>query len=297
MPRVNFISFTFLCGFGLGAFVGVIMALVAIAVATPEPEPAIVQPDPAAAAGVTSTPAATVIPTQTVDPTPAGIIRTRATLNVHIGPAAEYAVLGTLAGGSQVEVQGRDDPGAWVAITFPPNSSARGWIPVTQVTGITFAQVLGLEVVPVTLIETSPGDSVSGDSTTPVLSDPFPPLLVTPDNPNPRVPRTPTPIPSIGPTDLAIAGVEIVAGGRVRVLVENLGPGDAPAVRVEVSAAGYESETLRSAALLRSGDTVALQTSDFRINAPVLVTVEIDPDGQLPDLDPSDNTLRLDLTP
>jgi hypothetical protein len=307
MPRINFVSFTFLFAFGLGAFAGIGLALLAVALATPEPEPTVIQPAPAAAADVpppTSTPTPT--PTATVTATPEPVIRTRATLNVHIGPAESYAILGTLAGGSEIDVSGRDSEGDWVAIEFPPNSAARGWIPAEQVDGLSFVQILGLEVLQATLIETAPRFPFStprssfdggGAASTPGFSGTLPPLLGTPDDPTPRsTPRPATPTPPIGPTDLAIAGVELVSGNRIRVSVENVGPGSVPGVTVEVRAPGYSTEALTSGSL-RAGQTLVLQTAELQLNAPAPVTVEVDPDGQLADLDRSNNVLRLELAP
>ena len=312
MPRINFVSFTFLFAFGLGSFVGIAMALLAVALATPEPEPTIIEPDPAALADApTTTPTPTATVMLTVTPTPVPVVRTRSTLSVRIGPAQAYAVLGTLASGSEIAVQGRDAGSDWVAIEFPPGSSARGWIPAGQVDGLTLVQIFSLDVLQATLIETAPRPPLStptssgfegaGGSATPGEgTGQGSPVAGTPDEPSSATPRAGTSTPtvvSIGPSDLAIAGVTSVSDGRVRVVVENLGPGDVPDVSVEVSAAGYAAETLTGPGILGAGGTVVLQTEALQLNAPALVIVVIDPEGALADLDRSNNTLRIELAP
>jgi hypothetical protein len=306
MPRVNFVSFTFLFAFGLGSFVGIAMALLAVALATPEPEPTFIEVPAAGAAAdaATLTPTTVATAAPTVTPTPVPAVRTRSTLNVRIGPDDRYAVLGTLAGGSEIAVQGRDTGSDWVAIDFPPGSSARGWIPAGQVEGLSLVQISSLGVLQASVIDTSPRSTATrtpagfdgGPNAGPGATR-TPPALQ--DDPTPRV-GTPTPTStpsSIGPSDLAITGVTSVSGGLIRFGIENLGPGAVPQFSVEVSAAGYADETLTVPVVMRAGDTVTLQTSELQINGPALVVVTIDPDGELADIDRSNNTLRLDLEP
>jgi hypothetical protein len=316
MPRVNFVSFTFLFAFGLGSFVGIALALLAVALATPEPEPTIVDAPGAAAMAdaATLTPTATTAPS-TVTPTPVPVMRTRATLSVHIGPDEDYAVLGTLARGSEISVNGRDSEGDWLAIDFPPGSSARGWIPVDQVVGLSLVQIDDLDVLQATSIETSPIETSPRPRSTPSSSgdngssdggnngggnngggDAGGPPARTP---TPRAASpTPTPTPAtIGPSDLAIAGVTTSSGGFIRIGIENLGPGAVPEVTVEVSAAGYSDEILTAPVILRAGDTVMLQTNSLQLNGPTLVSVTLDPAGLLADLDRSNNRLRVEIGP
>ena len=314
MARINFVSFTFLFAFGLGSFVGIALALLAVALATPEPEPTVIVADAAVADAATLTPTATLTATPPPTETPVPSVRTRSTLNVRIGPAEGFAVLGTLADGSEIDVQGRDVEGDWVAIEFPPGSSARGWIPSGQVEGLTLVQIMSLGVLQATLIETTPRfpfttptpatfDGAFSTPTAEAGTERGPPALGTPDETGSATPRpgtptpTPTPAVSIGPTDLAIAGVSEASGGNVRVVVENLGPGDVPWVTVDVSAAGYATETMTFPGTVLAGETVTLQTDELELNAAALVTVEVDPEGMLTDLDRSNNSLTLELSP
>jgi len=68
---------------------------------------------------------------------------------VRIGPSEDYPALGTLPAGAFLEVLGRDQTGTWLAISFPPNSGFRGWLPASRVTGIDVGAALQVvEVVP-----------------------------------------------------------------------------------------------------------------------------------------------------
>jgi hypothetical protein len=123
----RFVSPTFLIGFGIGAFVGVGLALLAIAIAKPESKTT-----QAAPIEVTATPRATAETRSTLTPG----VRTRGTAQVYIGPGGAYAIVGTIAGGQGVDVLGRDDGGEWIAVKFPPNSTARAWLRATDLEGL-----------------------------------------------------------------------------------------------------------------------------------------------------------------
>jgi hypothetical protein len=62
--------------------------------------------------------------------------RTTAVVNVHIGPSANYSVVGVLPRSARLEVVGRNPSGAWLAIVFSPGSTLTGWIDASKVTGI-----------------------------------------------------------------------------------------------------------------------------------------------------------------
>jgi hypothetical protein len=136
-PRFRFFSLTFLIGFGLGSFVGVGLALVAIALARPDstsrtvylPEPTFTVP--------TAPPGATATPT----------VRTSVAQEVRLGPGEAFAILGTIGRGDVVDIIGRDLQGDWVAIRFPPGSTARGWISSSQLQGLEGNQLEALAVV------------------------------------------------------------------------------------------------------------------------------------------------------
>ena len=58
--------------------------------------------------------------------------RTASAVTLHLGPSEDYVVLGTLQAGSPLQVVGRDETGDWLAIVFPPNSTFRAWLPVSE---------------------------------------------------------------------------------------------------------------------------------------------------------------------
>jgi hypothetical protein len=304
MPRINFVSFTFLFAFGLGSFVGVALGLLAVAVATPEAEPTIVEVDPAAVVEApTATPTPTLIPTLT--PTPVPVPRTLATLQVHIGPDEEYAVLGTLASGSELDVQGRDISGDWLAIEFPPGSSARGWLPANVVSGLTLVQISRLDVLQASLIETTPRQTFA-TPTAPTIFDGNDGLPTVTDTPSraatasPTRSPTPTPQPVIySSTDLALGDISLGADGRVRVVVINLGPGDVPgsSLTVSVSAQGLGAETLSGSGDLLANASTLFVTSALTITSPADVTVVIDPGLLLTDTARGNNSRSVSLAP
>jgi hypothetical protein len=76
--------------------------------------------------------------------------RVASTASLHLGPGAEYAVLGTLQAGAHLEVVGRDESAEWLAIVFPPNSTLRAWLPASQALGV--PDVEGLPIEPVRLL-------------------------------------------------------------------------------------------------------------------------------------------------
>jgi hypothetical protein len=335
MPRINFFSATFLSAFGLGTFVGVCLALLAVALARPADKTTVIDSPELAIAGTpTTTASATPLPSATATPLPS--IRTVTTLQVRIGPNEEYAILGTLAGGSEIALEGRDDTGDWVAIEFPPESNARGWIPRQEVQGLSLSEVQSLDILQASLIDTTPTSPDDADTTsdgsTGATAD-FPAATDTPTafegndgvptaTPEPRVtPRaTPTetdsddePTPAAtatrratatpttesiayGPTDLAFVGASANEDGTVSVVVQNLGPGDVPRVSVVVSAPGFPPE-LMSSGVLRVGESASFQTSSIQLTGTTSLSITIDPNGELTDSNRGNNTRTATLTP
>ena len=297
LPRINFVSFTFFLAFGLGAFAGIAMALLAVALARPEDKTTVIEPTPVFVAVVPSaTPSPSPVATPTATPVP--VQRTLTTLQVHIGPDTAYAVLGTLARGSEVEVRGRDSSGDWLAINFPPGSSARGWVPAHEVDGLTLIQVFRLDVLQASLIPTSPATSTptllegndgvpAGETATPGTATSTPASALT----------TPTArVPVFGPTDLALSSVGATSDGRITVVIRNAGPADSPSAGIDVTVQGVGSETLSTGTLL-AGQTVELRTSSLRLTESSTVVVTIDPVGLLADIDRTNNTRSFSLAP
>ena len=62
--------------------------------------------------------------------------RTRASVGVVSGPGVNYSVLGLLPAGAALQISGRDASGVWLAVAFPPGSSAIAWLPAAQVSGL-----------------------------------------------------------------------------------------------------------------------------------------------------------------
>ena len=78
--------------------------------------------------------------------------RTTTTVNVYVGPSSNHNVIGLLPDGARIEVLGRNETGAWIAIALGPGSKLTGWVEASAVTGI--ADVKGLQLAPTTPIGT-----------------------------------------------------------------------------------------------------------------------------------------------
>jgi len=268
VPGVRFVSPTFLAGFGIGAFVGVALALIAFGITRTEPEaPQIIQ--------------VPVSPTQTPQPlaTQPSPLQASRSAAVHVGPGEGFATLGTVSRGDTIDVLGRDFDGLWLAIRFPAGSSAKGWIPTVTVEGISFSNLQELAVLLPTPL--------------PIEIITPPPFLGTPGTPGTG---TPTPEGTSGPPstalDLAVFGITALPDGRVRVVVLNGGPADFTrgVLAVTVRTLTLNSETINYANNLPAGATIALTTSSFTIGTePVEVQVVIDPSSTLSDPNRSNN--------
>jgi hypothetical protein len=309
MPRINFVSFTFLFAFGLGSFVGIAMALLAVALARPEDDATALEQEPAAVVASPTETSSTPTPAPTGTATPEPMPQTTTALQVRIGPATGYAILGTLAGGSEVNLQGRDDTGDWLAIEFPPGSAARGWIPADDVDGLSVVQRIGLDVLQASLVETTPRFPVA--TSTPTLlegNDGLPAVEETPSptpdasetpraSSTPQPSSTPTPRPSgYGPTDLALGALSVDSDGRITVVVQNQGPGNVPGFVVQVSASGFAPELLESSPLL-ADDGAVLRTSAIQLTERTDVSVVIDPGQVLADVARGNNARSQSLAP
>jgi hypothetical protein len=284
-PRLRFDSFTFFIGFGIGSFIGVALALLAIALVqrsdASDPQQTILIPTfPAPPPGTTATP----------DARP----RTKTAQNIHLGPGEAFAVIGTIARDEAVEVVGRSADSSWVAVRFPPGSAARGWLPVSEITGLTSLDRLAVVLptplprnVTVPVFSTSDGDGSSNG----------PPQTTTTD---PRFLLTPTPRANIGPVDLVVNRVTLLTDGRVRVVVGNRGPGDLlqQQVNVLVRDSGVRNELMISSQRgLAVGETITLTSEFYVVQTETEVTVIADPSGNVNDPDISNNSMRVTLSP
>ncbi|MPZ49342.1 MAG: hypothetical protein GEU75_08600 [Dehalococcoidia bacterium] len=287
--RFHFDSFTFFIGFGLGSFLGVALALVAIA---------LVQRSDASDAN--QDPRAFVIPTQQPLPpgttaTPDARPRTRTAVDVHLGPGGAFAVVGIFPRGEAVDVVGRDADSQWVAIRFPPGSTARGWVLVSNLEG-----VAGLDRLSVVLPTPLPR-SVTIPNFPFENGDGGPPPRSTPEAGSGGGPIvTPTPRLNLGPVDLVVNRISLLSDGRVRVVVGNTGPGDLleQQVNVLVRDIATRSELIISSQRgLEVGDTVTLTSSFFTVRSELEVHAIADPSGNVNDPNRSNNFLSVTLSP
>jgi hypothetical protein len=76
--------------------------------------------------------------------------RAARTLNVHLGPSEDYAIIGLVPRNGRLDIVGRNEAGDWIAIAFTPGSSFHGWIPGSAVLGIQDSRALSIvPVVPI----------------------------------------------------------------------------------------------------------------------------------------------------
>jgi hypothetical protein len=286
------VSLAFLLGFGLGSFVGVILAVVAVlAIRGPAEEPKIADNQEQLLAPLTPT------PTPQVQVTPDGRPRTREGGNVYLGPGLAFAIVGTVSRGEPIEIVGRDADSQWVAIRFPPNSSARGWISADTLDGLTNLErftVVAPTPLPRTLTTTTPG---GGFPSTGSIPQSFATSTATPSGtPTPSITRTPVPT---GPADLVVTAASLLPDGRVSVVIGNRGPGDAAGqpIFVNVRDLTLRGEQIIGSSSLRAGSTFVVQTSTFKIERETSIQVTVDPSGNIQDGDRGNNSLTVTLSP
>jgi len=290
-------SLSFLLGFGLGSFVGVILAVVAVlAIRGPNEEPKIADNQEQLLAPLTPT------PTRPAPATPDSRPRTKDGGNVYLGPGLAFAIVGTVSRGEPVEVVGRDADSMWLAIRFPPNSSARGWISADSVDNLTSLErftVVAPTPLPRTLTTTTPTSSFPSTSTsqtfatsTPVRTGTATAVITT----TPLIPTTPVPA---GPPDLVVNSATLLPDGRVAVVVGNRGPGDAmnQPIFVSVRDLTLRGEQIIGVSSLRAGSTFVVQTQSFKVERETTVQVTVDPSGSIQDGDRGNNSLTVTLSP
>jgi hypothetical protein len=276
-PRSRFGPLSFLFGFGFGIFAGVALALSAIALVRESSKPA-------TAVVVEESP---TVPSLIATPTPDLRPRTRAAMDVRLGPGNGFAIIGVLARNEVVEIEGRDASAQWLAIRYPPGSTARGWIRADSVEG--FSGVDALAVVLPTPIPRavstptlfSPGTRPPTDRATPETEEPV---------------ATPTP----GLPDLVISRMDVLPDLRVSITVANRGLGDVSGypIFVQVRDLGTKSEMISTPLVtLRVGQTMTLQTQTFRVEGEQEVIADVDPFETIPEINERNNTLQATLAP
>ncbi len=308
-PRFNFFSMTFLVGFGLGGFIGVLLGLLAFGLVKrhDDTQPALAQVQ------MTATSVA-----NGVTPTPEAKPKTKVALDVRLGPGTAFAVVGTIARGGEVEPVGRDTGSDWIAIRFPQGSSARGWVQVSDIDNLSDVDRLAV-VQPTPLPNSVRSPDTSSSSTTSssgngldsgsrstlgdapvarVSTSVATPLRTSLAGTQPLV--TPTPRLNVGPSDLVVSGISLLPDGRVQVTVGNRGPGDlvGKAIFVSVRDLTLRGEQLSlQVASLPVGGVVTLQSSTFRIDRETDVQAIVDPFGNVTDPDRSNNQITVTLAP
>jgi uncharacterized protein YraI len=303
-PRFHFFSLTFLVGFGVGAFIGVAFGLMAFAVVSDDsnetPAEAIGQPTAVA----TSSALSSATPVRA---------HTNAAIDVRIGPGADYAAVGTIAKGEDLDIFGRDNDAEWIAVRFPPGSTSRGWLPVKAVDGLSGLNALAVVApTPLPRSVSTPSNSFVPGTPNRSLSTPssddgdFATVTVTvtgtPGTPNPNATpsarTTTTPRPATSP-DLTVSRASRLPDGRVQVVVTNNG-GDLVGHQVMVVVADptTRSEILRASGPgLAGGASITLESDSFVVTAPTSVIATVDPSFSYPDSDRSNNTLTTSLAP
>lgn len=286
------VSLAFLLGFGLGSFVGVILAVVAVlAIRGPTEEPKIADNQEQLLAPLTPT------PTPQVQATPDSRPRTKDGGNVYLGPGLAFAIVGTVSRGEPVEIVGRDADSQWVAIRFPPNSSARGWVAAESLDNLTSLErftVVAPTPLPRSLNTTTPGGGFPQGGG-PLQT--FPTVTPTPGGSTTPL-ATRTVVPS-GPADLVVNSATLLPDGRVAVVIGNRGPGDATGqpIFINVRDLTLRGEQIIGVSALRAGSTFVVQTQSFRIERETSIQVIVDPSGSIQDGDRGNNTLTVTLSP
>ncbi|MEW5959815.1 MAG: FHA domain-containing protein [Chloroflexota bacterium] len=132
------------------------------------------------AAGNTPTPTPT--PTETTTPQPptataptTPLLTTQTDLNVRLGPATTYDLLGLLPGGASAEIIGRSADGQWWQIRFSPAGDGIGWVSADPA----FSQAVNVNNVPVVPAPPTP-TAIPSDTPTPTPSATQSPPTATP---------------------------------------------------------------------------------------------------------------------
>ena len=302
-PRFRLVSLTFLLGFGFGSFAGVALALLAIALVSGKAEPTTTFV--AAQEDVAPTSEIGPSPTATPDARP----RTKAQLDVRLGPGLAVAVVGILSRGEALQVTGRDHDGNWVSIQFPPGSTGRGWVPVADVEGIKELDALAVALptpLPRTLTNPTPATrGTSIGSGTGAAIDPEPRARTSAPVPTPTPAPIETPEPdatatsvAAGPTDLVVTRIALTADRRVSVTIGNRGPGNLTrqSIFVLVRDLAVRSEQLVSPNTnLNVGGTITLTTQYLDVQGETDIQASVDPSTSLRDPDRSNNVMTATL--
>jgi uncharacterized protein YraI len=241
--------------------------------------------------------------------------RTNAAIDVRIGPGSEYAAVGTISKGEALDIFGRDSDSEWIAVRFPPGSTARGWLPVKAIDNLSGINALAV-VAPTPLprkISTPTTSFVPGTGSTSSLDTPtsndgvLVTVTGTPGTPSASATagtataRTTTPTPQGGGSpDLAVSRAALLPDGRVQVVVTNKGSANLVGHQVMVVVADptTRSETLRASGIgLAAGASVTLETDSFVVTAPTSVIATVDSSYSYPDSDRSNNTLTTSMAP
>ncbi|HLF72135.1 MAG TPA: SH3 domain-containing protein, partial [Dehalococcoidia bacterium] len=168
-----------------------------------------------------------------------------ATSTVREGPNADYAELGTLRSGQDVEVIGRNADRSWYQIYYPPKSLLPGWVP---------ASALKLSNENANL----PIASVTPISRPTVVQPTLPPEATETASPSPTA-TVPTSPPDI---ELAIVSGSCKVGQEIAVLVGNKGQGAITNRQIVLTVSGGGTTgTSTETITLQPGQSASLSTN------------------------------------
>jgi hypothetical protein len=281
-PQPTLSRLSFLAGFGFGAFIGGALALLAVfLVREGEPEPQVVVAPTAVVSATPSSPFTTVTPELETLP------RTIAPLDVRIGPGEGFAIIGQLGRDEPVQPVGRNSDRDWVAVRFPPGSSAIGWLPVEGIDDT--LSVSGLAVVLPTPLSRSIPDFPGGAGGAGDDGDD--------DDGTPLPGETVTPVPS-GRPDLIVNTIVLLADNRIAAVITNRGPGAVVnnAIFVTFRNLGTRTEQVRTpVSRLNPGESITVASSAFTLVVAEEIQVIADPTDSLPEANEGNNLRQVFL--
>jgi hypothetical protein len=199
-----------------------------------------------------------------------------------------------------------------VAIRFPPGSTGRGWVPVTDLESVPDLERLAVTLpTPLPQRTVSPsegrfgfGSSGNGTGGFDLDDDDLtgtPRGTTTAGAAGTSTPRGPSPTPTAtprpGPVDLVVTAMSRLPDGRVSVTVLNRGPGDVAGQLMIGVGDVTRSESLSTdpRRIVAANTSVTLQTTSFRATEHE-VTALIDPFFNLNDPNRGNNTFAANLT-
>lgn len=206
---------------------------------------------------------------------------TNAVTAVRAAPGARTQVLGTLAKGDDVEIDGRSADSKWYRVIFPPQSELHGWVD---------AQFL----------------DITGDAASLVVATAEPPVVVELPTQPPAVltaaARDLTPTADASPSvtatpadnlpDLVIGTTPTIVDGKLFITVVNQGKGDAVGDIVVAVFDEAATRLLGGATLpkftLKAGRSIDIGTG-YEVAGSQTLLLIVDPNGEIAETDDTNN--------